>query len=442
MPSLPSRAKAKTATPSRGKLNRETTNKKQPVARSVAHQLVEEIKAHSEKQHSAEAHPGEHDQVEANSKGKQPVTRSIEQQQVEEIKAHSEKQHSVEAHPGEQHQVEANSKGKQPVTRSIEQQPVEEVEAHSEKQNPAEAHPGEHHQVEANSEKPAERSVEQHPVKELSIGALNFFLYFIVPLFIFNYLGTFYHSESVLVIALQVVFFIALVIWWFAMALWAFHKLARRKGVLPLRTCEGDPCEMRCNACCYIFGCVVTPLVLFVPIFLLMDLSQVFLFTCIVESVWALSAKAKLHQKLWALLCHFYKCLCTCDCTECFTCNCHCTSLEFFQGLYIFVTVGLLAAAFGVFQGLRTTDKTASPEDSRDLNKECGILGFFDWHDLWHFLSSFALLMGAFVIMFISAEPKNRKTARWNGTEMSEFAARESAAANESVDGNNMAAGT
>ena len=101
-----------------------------------------------------------------------------------------------------------------------------------------------------------------------------------------------------------------------------------------------------------------------------------------------------------------------------------------------------MAAAFGVFQGLQTTDKTASPEDSRDLNKECVILGFFDWHDLWHFLSSFALLMGAFVIMFISAEPKNGKTARWNGTEMSEIAVRESAGAKESVAGKNMAAGT
>ena len=342
---------------------------------------------------------------------------------VYEAEQKPRKQHQVEAHLGGLHQVEVNSKEEQQVARS-----VEEVEAHSGKQHPAEAHPVEQHKGEANSkeEKPVARSVEQHPVEELSIGALNFFLYFIVPLFIFNYLGTLYHSESGLVIALQVVFFIALVIWWFAMGLWAFHKLRRRKGVLPLGTCEGDPCEMRWNACYCFFGCVIFPPALFIPIFLLMDLSQVFLFTCIVESVWALSAKAKLLQKLFALLC---LCKCPCKCTGWFSCICHCTSLEFFQGLYIFVTVGLLAAAFGVFQGLPTTNKTASPEDSRDLNKECGILGFFDWHDLWHFLSSFALLMGAFVIMFISAEPKNSKTARWNGTEMSEIAVRESAGA-------------
>lgn len=230
------------------------------------------------------------------------------------------------------------------------------------------------------------------------------------------------------------------------MGWWAFHKLAHRKGVLPLGTCEGDIVEMGWNVCYYICGCVIAPIVLFVVIFLLMDLSQVFLFTCIFESVWALCAKTKLPQKLCALLWRFCKCscechCCTCDCTECCSRKCRRTSgLEFFQGLYIFFTVATLAAAIGVFQGLQTTDKTASPEDSRDHNEECGILRFFDWHDLWHFLSSFALLMGAFVIMFISGEPKNGKTARWNGA--SESAGRENAGANLSADGNDMETGT
>ena len=404
------------------------------------------------KQHKVEAHPGKQHQVEAKSEEKQPEVRSAEQpRRVEDVKVHFRKQHPVEAHPGEQHQVETNPEKKQPVERSVEQHRVGEIEAHSGMQHPVAAHPGEQHRVETNAEEkqPVERSAEQHPVEELSVGALNFFLYFIVPLFIFNYLGTLYHSESGLVIALQVLFFIALVFWWLAMGWWALHKLAHRKGVLPLGTCEGDIVEMRWNVCYYICGYGIAPIVLFVVIFLLMDLSQVFLFTCIFESVWALSAKTKLPQKLCALLCRFCKCFwkclceclcCTCEWTECCSCNCHCTCLEFFQGLYIFFTVAILAAAIGVFQGLQTTDKTASPEDSRDHNEECGILRFFDWHDLWHFLSSFALLMGAFVIMFISAEPKNGKTARWNGA--SESAGRENAGANLSADGNDMETGT
>ena len=166
---------------------------------------------------------------------------------------------------------------------------------------------------------------EQHPVEELSIGALNFFLYFIVPLFIFNYLGTLYHSESRLAIWVQVVFFISLFSWWLATGLWAFYKLTLRKGVLPLGTFEGDPCEMRLNAGCYICGFVFIPPALFV-LFLHVDLSQVFLFTCIAESVLAVNGKAKLHQRLWKLLRH-------CECPDI------CTGREFFQGLYIFLTV-------------------------------------------------------------------------------------------------------
>ena len=208
--------------------------------------------------------------------------------------------------------------------------PVYQVEEHLGEQNPVEAHPGGQHQVEANLEEEqlVERSVDQHSVEEveeLSIGALNFFLYFIVPLFILNYLGTLYHSESRLAIWVQVVFFISLFSWWLATGLWAFYKLTLRKGVLPLGTFEGDPCEMRLNAGCYICGFVFIPPALFV-LFLHVDLSQVFLFTCIAESVLAVNGKAKLHQRLWKLLRH-------CECPDI------CTGREFFQGLYIFLTV-------------------------------------------------------------------------------------------------------
>ena len=74
--------------------------------------------------------------------------------------------------------------------------------------------------------------------------------------------------------------------------------------------------------------------------------------------------------------------------------------------LFISLTSIIWVAAVLVFILRPTTNKTSSPENSRDQNKECVILGFFDWHDLWHFLSSFALLMSAFVVMFISFEPE------------------------------------
>ena len=74
------------------------------------------------------------------------------------------------------------------------------------------------------------------------------------------------------------------------------------------------------------------------------------------------------------------------------------------QDLFISLTFIISLAAVGVFTKLPTTNQTLSPENSRDKNQECVIFGFFDWHGLGHFLSSFALLMGAFVVMFISSE--------------------------------------
>ena len=55
-----------------------------------------------------------------------------------------------------------------------------------------------------------------------------------------------------------------------------------------------------------------------------------------------------------------------------------------------------------IFYKKATTDKSLTPEKSRDHNQECKILNFFDAHDLWHILSSHALLMLAYVVMFIS----------------------------------------
>ena len=115
-----------------------------------------------------------------------------------------------------------------------------------------------------------------------------------------------------------------------------------------------------------------------------------FLFACIACGVVAILAKAKLWEKL-------SKCKCECVCPETY-------AKDILQGLFILFTLIILVVAFAVFQGKPTTNKTSSPENSRDQNEECLIFGFFDWHDLWHFLSSFALLMGAFVVMFISSE--------------------------------------
>uniref|UniRef100_A0A671S0G5 SID1 transmembrane family member 2 n=1 Tax=Sinocyclocheilus anshuiensis TaxID=1608454 RepID=A0A671S0G5_9TELE len=52
-------------------------------------------------------------------------------------------------------------------------------------------------------------------------------------------------------------------------------------------------------------------------------------------------------------------------------------------------------ALFFFFQGLSTWQKT--PAESREHNRECILLSFFDDHDIWHFLSSIAMF-GSFLV--------------------------------------------
>uniref|UniRef100_A0A6A7G3U4 SID1 transmembrane family member 1-like n=2 Tax=Hirondellea gigas TaxID=1518452 RepID=A0A6A7G3U4_9CRUS len=49
----------------------------------------------------------------------------------------------------------------------------------------------------------------------------------------------------------------------------------------------------------------------------------------------------------------------------------------------------------------RTTDWSVSPAQSRDLNLPCILFNFYDWHDIWHFLSSLALFTSFYLIMIV-----------------------------------------
>ena len=60
------------------------------------------------------------------------------------------------------------------------------------------------------------------------VGAANFFLFFVVPLFIFNYFGTIYHSEAGLATAIKIPFIIFLIVWCIVIAVWALYKLCTK----------------------------------------------------------------------------------------------------------------------------------------------------------------------------------------------------------------------
>ena len=136
--------------------------------------------------------------------------------------------------------------------------------------------------------------------------------------------------------------------------------------------------------------CFILTLVFTVTVFSLLynkDMSHVFLFSCIFSALVSIFAKIIINtnEKLAFDKCSLKQVI-----------------LKFFQVSYVLTTVAVMFTAVWVFQGYPTSDKSLKPPGSRNLNKDCVLLNFFDYHDIWHILSSFGLLMGAYLVMYIS----------------------------------------
>ena len=69
-----------------------------------------------------------------------------------------------------------------------------------------------------------------------------------------------------------------------------------------------------------------------------------------------------------------------------------------------FIVVMFLFWVFAMyfFKLKPTTKKTAAPHLSRTFNKDCVLWDFFDYHDIWHMLSSFALFMSAYLLIYVT----------------------------------------
>ena len=207
------------------------------------------------------------------------------------------------------------------------------------------------------------------------VDAANFFLYFLVPLYIFNYFGTLSHSETELVNAPA--FFTFVVIWWIFITFWTGWKL------FPDFSCSRSYIKENLCKCIWFFVSFVLPFI--VCWVSSSNIPQAFLIICILEGAIAIIGNALCNWKKikWA----------KCEESACNVC---------IQVAYIVLMVILWCVAGWIFAKKATTDKTLSPEKSRDYNQECILLNFFDAHDLWHILSSHALLMSAYVVMFMS----------------------------------------
>ena len=216
--------------------------------------------------------------------------------------------------------------------------------------------------------------------EKYQIGAGNFFLFFIVSLLYFNYFGALFNSDGLNEV-MQELFFAFLIFWWLVMFFWAFWELGIRQKI-----CSGNRKD---RLMAFLFFILVLLLPPYVISWMYSDLALAFLCVCICWSASAILIRFVEKLSRSTPFPEFGK-----------------RYVEDTVKVFFYVLTFIIWVTAGwVFYYRPTTDKTSSPENSRDKNEECVILGFFDWHDLWHFLSSFAVFMGAFVIMFLSSEP-------------------------------------
>ena len=75
----------------------------------------------------------------------------------------------------------------------------------------------------------------------------------------------------------------------------------------------------------------------------------------------------------------------------------------------LFFALSVLCWGCGVYFYLTAvTDWLQPPAVSRDRNQECILLGFFDAHDCWHFVSAFALFFSFLMVMSLDDRQEDR----------------------------------
>lgn len=225
---------------------------------------------------------------------------------------------------------------------------------------------------------------------------------------------------------MQILFFIALAVWFLIICTWALLKLFFKPD-----SSHGDSiCKKVWTAFCLFISkwakyklqwrfvcktvwsviCVSIPVIFFV---MFSDLPNVFLFPCIAESVLAILIKY-FFSKCKRPECGCPNCECPeyecpkCECSECNCSECKCLKVNcpswcgpVCKVIYLLAMGALWSAALYVFLEEATTNKAETPEKSRNLNQDCIWEWFFDNHDLWHILSSHALLMTVYLVMFM-----------------------------------------
>ena len=197
---------------------------------------------------------------------------------------------------------------------------------------------------------------------QLPIHSNTFYLFFIVPLLVLNYFGALYSSDKI-IFGVEI-FTICLMGYYLILISWAGMKLFWNVPNVKMN-----------------FGFFIALLILVfivVPIVHRGNYPQILLWDCISAALLTICSKIIVPFCRSAL-------------------NRRRKPLQF---LYVVVTFVTMITAAVIYHVKAATDKEKSPSESRDLNHDCVLLGFFDYHDLWHILSSFSLLMVAYFVLF------------------------------------------
>ena len=249
---------------------------------------------------------------------------------------------------------------------------------------------------------PEQRTM-KHP-SETTVQAPKYFLFFVAPLLVFNYIGSIKDTRDEVPIFFEVIYWIALVLWLIIMYIWTFRKV-------------GIPCQWKEHSCgpkedwrktkflIKWLWIVIFPLcLLIIGLTKKDDWSQFFLFACVAAVALAilglmsfdtaLTFEQYLHRggNCW----NGIKQLCQPkQISGALLRNWH-------RALYVTVTFLFWVFAMYCFKLKPTSRKVEKPSVSRTLNKECILWDFFDYHDIWHMLSSFALFMSAYLLIYVT----------------------------------------
>ena len=242
---------------------------------------------------------------------------------------------------------------------------------------------------------------EQKDPSKTTVQAPKYFLFFVAPLLVFNYVGSVRDTDG-LTHFFEVAYWIALVIWLIALYIWTFQKV-------------GVPCRWKyfgSNEDCWSLEAVVKWIWIIVfPLCLLIigfkqknDWSQFFLFSCVAAVAltilglmsFDIALSFKRHRSRNEQCCGGIKQLCNPKLIwKALWRNWH-------HVLFMIATFIFWVFAMYFFKIKSTTRKVEAPSFSRSLNAECVLWDFFDYHDIWHMLSSFALLMSAYLLIYVT----------------------------------------